>query len=225
MADNPINTIAENAPETAGLLVAGQLLIKLVARPLEEMGELAADVVKGWRFQIQTHNYIKLMEATHKKLANEGINPKPVPAKVLFSLIDTATLEEDITLQDMWSSLLANAADPHNTLKLDGTFVEIAKQLSPQDAKLLELIYSKQTFEHLKNQTAGEEKIWIAKELLVAVLENTNDYEVLAENLHRLRLVEGAAYWGGGNSTHEKLKHTTLGLHFFKACTKGTVNI
>jgi hypothetical protein len=55
--------------------------------------------------------------------------------KMLASILENATLEEDDSLQDMWAALLANAATAQGEPEV--MLSEILRQLSPADAHLL----------------------------------------------------------------------------------------
>jgi Abortive infection alpha len=218
-----LTSLADKAPAT--IMIAGsiQLLSKLLGRPLEETAELAADVVKGWRYRLQAHNYNKLMETTQKKLDKEGITPQPIPAKTLFSLLDTATLEEDPILQDMWSSLLVNAADPKTASSINVTFIELVKQLSPQEAKILEMIYSDEIYKIMERHPKWIND-WIPKKAILYLLENPDDYELVISNLERLKLIKVEAVMDvDGIPVTQAFDRTLSGERLMKACQRAKI--
>jgi hypothetical protein len=71
-----------------------------------------------------------------------GREPQPVEPKILLPLVQAASLEADETLVEKWAALLANAADPTQKAKVQPSFVEAVRQLTPADAQLLEFIYA-----------------------------------------------------------------------------------
>ena len=69
-----------------------------------------------------------------------GFTPKAVPIKLLFPLLEGASLEEDETLHDMWAALLANASSPEDSDKVRPGFIAMLKQMAPDEAALLKTI-------------------------------------------------------------------------------------
>jgi hypothetical protein len=69
-----------------------------------------------------------------------------VPLKTLLPLLEYASLEQEDDLQEKWAALLANASASGPILVLPG-FSDILKQLSPQEARLLDGIYDRVCFE------------------------------------------------------------------------------
>jgi hypothetical protein len=72
-----------------------------------------------------------------------GREPQPVEPKLLIPLAQTASLEPDPTLIDLWAALLANAADPAQNAPVLPGFTEVLRQLTPTDAVILAHIYKR----------------------------------------------------------------------------------
>jgi hypothetical protein len=70
-----------------------------------------------------------------------GFTPQPVPPKILFPLLEGASFEDNEDLHTMWAALLANAADPNTEALPQPAFSDILKQLTPDQAKFLDIIY------------------------------------------------------------------------------------
>ena len=70
-----------------------------------------------------------------------GFEPRQIPIKALFPLLDGASLEDDDSMQDRWAALIANAANPAASVDVKPAFAGILKSLSPQEAGLLSAIY------------------------------------------------------------------------------------
>ncbi len=83
-----------------------------------------------------------MLQKAKRILDDAGIKPKPVPPKVLFPLLEYASLEDEDNLQSMWAALLASAADPSSSVTVVPSLVEVLKQLSPGEARLLSALYS-----------------------------------------------------------------------------------
>lgn len=52
-------------------------------------------------------------------------------------MLESAALEDDEFLQDVWARLIANCTDPNFKLALHPGYIEIIKQLSPDEALIL----------------------------------------------------------------------------------------
>jgi len=70
-------------------------------------------------------------------LAAVGREAQPVEEKVLYPLLQAAALESDQGLAEKWAALLANAADPMHHQSVQAGFVEVLRQLTPNDAQVL----------------------------------------------------------------------------------------
>jgi Abortive infection alpha len=114
----------------AAMAPFAELLQKIGGPAAEEIGLTLQDHVRVFRLKRQ----IRLLQKTKAILDRAGIEPGRVPLKLLGTIVDNATLEEDDSLQDMWAALLANNAVGigHEVM-----FPEILRQLSPADARLL----------------------------------------------------------------------------------------
>jgi len=110
-------------------------LQKLLGPAVEEAGLILQDHVRRYRLQ----NQIKILGKAQSMLERANINPKAVPLKTLLPLLENASLEEDEDLQSKWAGLLANASRDFDAVP--PCFSEILKQLSPNEARLLDGIH------------------------------------------------------------------------------------
>lgn len=113
------------------------LFLKLTGPAAEEYGLMWQDSLKMRR----TRRLIKGLAETKRLLDEAGFEPRVVPDKVLLPIFDGMSLEDNETLQAMWSALLANAALPGSG-KAHAGFIAILRQLSPAEAELLNWIFS-----------------------------------------------------------------------------------
>jgi hypothetical protein len=119
-------------------------------------------------------------------LNQAGIEPKSVPLRVLVPLLEGASLEDDDDLSTKWAALLANAATPEYNVNLIPSFSNILSQLSPRDAKVLDLL-SKEKWYH---QSKPENIYLFAFRPTIQQAANSSDEEFNSsiDNLMRLGL-------------------------------------
>ncbi|MEE8584479.1 MAG: Abi-alpha family protein [Acidobacteriota bacterium] len=120
---------------TAPIKVASDLAGKFLGPAAEECGLYLQDRLRVWR----RGNVQKVLELAHEKLGSQ--EAKPVEPKILFKVLEEASLEDDGYMREKWASLLASAATGRKVLP---SFVSILSQLSPDEARLLEHIYRRQ---------------------------------------------------------------------------------
>jgi hypothetical protein len=72
-----------------------------------------------------------------------GFSPQAVRIKILFPLLEGASLEEDEGLHTMWAALLANAASPASADKVRPGYIALLKQMSPDEAAILRWVYDR----------------------------------------------------------------------------------
>lgn len=72
-----------------------------------------------------------------------GIQPAPVPPKILLPILQYASIEEDNDLRGRWAALLARASNKDAPNKVHIAFTEILHQLSATDARFLDLFFDR----------------------------------------------------------------------------------
>src|ERR1039458_3411347 len=139
------NEIIKYAPELlkGGAALAGALkftdVIKVMLCPA------TAEIAERFRDEIRRYRYARQLECLKKaeQMAKDaGFTPKAVPIKLLFPLLEGASLEENEDLHTMWAALLANAASPDNTVEVRPGFISVLRQMSPDEAALLNWMVS-----------------------------------------------------------------------------------
>jgi Abortive infection alpha len=114
------------------------LVLKLLGKPASEMGELLRDVVQGWRLSNLTRTAEKLERILKER--GLGVELKPLPTGVALALVEAVSREDEEDVQRLWAQLLANHADPNRSLELDKDVIEIVRQLTSVDARVLEYL-------------------------------------------------------------------------------------
>lgn len=144
--------------------------------------------------------------------------PREVPPKIWYPIIDHGTLEDDDFLRTKYAALLANAIDPTFKYEVRPSFVEILKQLTPTEARLLDAMYDYAAAHPGKNYIPGREWLTIIDRLAISdevdlVLPSLFRHWVLAPWMPR------PAYGGPElNSEDPKAAFTNFGSAFVAAC-------
>jgi hypothetical protein len=73
------------------------------------------------------------------KQMTEGKHIEPVAPRLFFPILEAASIEADDDMQTRWAALLANEAV--HTESVHPSFIELLKQMSPADARLLDKFY------------------------------------------------------------------------------------
>jgi len=113
---------------------AQSLLKSLLGPVATSAGELLALPVREWQF----NNVIKTLARTQSKFKAAGINPKSVSLKIIHPLLENVALEPEPELQERWSNLLANEADPRKSESGGVAFVSILKEFTAREARFLD---------------------------------------------------------------------------------------
>lgn len=117
---------------------AGAFFAKVMGEPIDAAAGMIADTLryKAWKNQAKL---IDEIEVIIKQRALEG-KTIPVPPKFALPLFQAASVEDDDYMHKLWVKLLASAMDPvtstHRT-----AFIEIIKQLTPDDVKIINQAY------------------------------------------------------------------------------------
>jgi hypothetical protein len=135
--------ITKHLPETVnvGSLAAANTPFTAVVRRMlgpaaDELAEMSRDQVRVYRYGRQ----MKLLQKVERLANAAGFTPQPVPPKILFPLLEGASLEDDEKLHDTWAALLANAASPDHPEKVRPRFIAILRQMSPDEMDTLKLV-------------------------------------------------------------------------------------
>jgi len=157
--------------------VVTDFLGKIFAPTGDALGDALAHPIVQWqRRRVERANRLVREAAAH--LEARGIEPRPVPARVLMPLLEKGSLEEDDGLGAKWAALLATAAGTDGSVPPG--FVGILSNLSPTEARLLDAAY-----EYDKgNKVERMYPYTLAQGL---DLDNTRTY-VAIENIARLGL-------------------------------------
>jgi hypothetical protein len=137
------NELIRHAPELlkGGAALAGALKFTDIIKAM--LGPATAEIAERFQDDVRRYRYGRQLECLKKaeKMAKDaGFTPKAVPIKLLFPLLEGASLEENEDLHTMWAALLANSSSPEKVEKVRPGFVAILKQMAPDEASLLKIL-------------------------------------------------------------------------------------
>jgi hypothetical protein len=192
-----------------GEVAAGSIPFTAIVKAM--LGDAANEVAQQLATEVKVYRYgrsLKLLEKAERMAKEAGFTPKAVPIKLLFPLLEGASLEEDESLHDMWAALLANAAHPQNTRIIRPTFWETLKHLSGEDARFLKGIYQSglDRLEELYPQRLVE------KGEIPYEVRHVSRVSLSNSMLTWAAIVEDPFYEGNGNMTEENRKQYRLTL-------------
>lgn len=98
---------------------------------------ILSDQVKLWRW----NNQMEIIKKANIKIESSDLTKRQIPLKVLVPIIQNSSLEEDLNMQNKWSSMLANAAT--GNVEVSPNYVAILNELSVVEVFILEKIYTR----------------------------------------------------------------------------------
>jgi len=113
---------------------AADLVHRLAGPVFDDIGAMISDRIKPYRAK----NLVNTLRKTERILHDAGLPANAVPTRLLFPIADASSIEDNETLQEMWAGLLATASQQTDTIS--PSFIETLKQLTPDEARHLEVI-------------------------------------------------------------------------------------
>jgi Abortive infection alpha len=130
------------AGSAIGIAIPFTAVVKKILGPAaDEIAERVRDEIRLYRYGRQ----LSLLKKAEQMAVQAGYTPKAVPTKLLFSLLEGASLEENEDLHDKWAALLANAANPDTEGSVRPSFADTLKLMTPEVARFLDAAFSKAT--------------------------------------------------------------------------------
>ena len=112
-----------------------ELVLKGLGPSVEQFGLIGGDFVRELRW----NNIRRILARAQKKLEQAGRLPKPIPLRLLLPILESASVEDENVLQDMWAGLLATASQ--ETDRLSPSFAETLRQLTPNETRFFDKFY------------------------------------------------------------------------------------
>jgi hypothetical protein len=186
-------------------------LLQRVAGPLaDEVGESLALIARPYRIR----RSLKMFQKTQRMLSEAGIAPQAVPPRLFLPMLEAASIENDEDLHTKWSALLANAASFPD--KVHPSYIEILKQLTPDDARFLDKLYTAtngQKYRRLNN-LLGEDQFGIPFQNIVrlGLIQTTYDVDGM-----KVRMTGAGAPFLSGEMDEDRWL-TDFAVGFIEAC-------
>jgi hypothetical protein len=163
---------------------AKSLVGKFLGPACEEFGALIGEGVRFLRLK----NQVRLLKKATQILETEGLEPKAVNLKIFVPLLEAGALEEDIDMAERWAALLASAANPKNKYALEPSFIDILRQLSPIQARIVEVVYQQLDLNKIPEDDWNQRGILAIGLQQVLNIERAQ-FQLAVDNLARLRLI------------------------------------
>ncbi|MDR7665319.1 Abi-alpha family protein [Methanosarcina sp. Z-7115] len=186
-------TVVEKVSNVPGFIA------KYIDEPLMELAGKWVDNRKFDRWE----NLVKIQDKVNAILKERGCKTlRMITPKLGIPLIDQALLEDNDDLREIWCKLIANSLDPNINVEFHYAYIDIIKNLTPLDAKVLEFAYHETL---RKVDTVNQESIKMYMSKIVVKLETIYKYlnvheEELTISYHNLMRVECLRYFGQQSS-------------------------
>lgn len=190
--------------------------------PAKELGGLLAHEIKFLRFKRQ----IQIFQKAKIFIDTLGVNTQKIPTKFLANFLDFCSWEEDENMRERWALLLANCATEGESSDIYMAFPRILNELSPLDAKYLDVMYDEIFFparRSHRNIPSYQSTYRLADHLNL----NPENSFVICDNLERLNLVQVKQEFKHEERDisfskivreYEEVSLTYLGNQFVKKC-------
>lgn len=218
--------VQEVAKTTGKAISAGEkfggFISQYVEGSIEQGMGIFEDKLKYMRWERQ----VRLMQRAEQLSKEIGLTQptRSIPLKLAIPLLEAASLEDDDSLQDLWTHLLVNAANAESHINLQRAYIEILKQITSLEALVLQKIYSL-PYEDIRHGGVELEKLPheatagnFDSKRNQALLEPPEEVKLALSNLERLGCLFIERSMAGGE-LYKKIHPTLLGKSFVEACT------
>lgn len=139
--------------------------------------------------------------------------------------MEEATLEEELSLQSLWEQLLANAMDPNFNNEIRYGFIDMIKNITALEAKLMYEFYKIEKGSNHLEPITEVYNYQLHKGQLMLILEiNEGQYALAVNNLMRMQLISPSFFRTIGEiggpifKGFDAITMTPLGVKFVEAC-------
>jgi len=206
---------------------AGSFFAKVFKEPINEISGMITDKLRFIRWK----RMVQMADEVNKILEEKGVEEtRAVPPKIALPIFEEASLEDDPNLQYLWNHLLANAMNPTFNDELRYGFIDMIKNITGIEARILNDFYEVLRRENKLRPLQNVFQYSLTKEQIINALNISPEvYAVSVNNLMRLQLLSPAVLKGGVRMGSEPLTIykgidavtlTPLGVKFVEACIK-----
>lgn len=174
--------------------------------------------------------FLTLKDKTNALLDARCItDTQAVPPHIALPLIEAATITDNEELQDLWAGLMANALDPAFKEDIRPAYISIIKDLSPLDARVLQLV-NDGVNSFAQTWPSGQEyPSFDLTKFAEDIGVDHDEFEISLQNLARLRCLSAVSDLDGTErqvtSKNQywmfSIRITPLGRALLKACGIG----
>jgi Abortive infection alpha len=184
---------------------------------------IVEDRLKYMRWERQ----VRLIKRAHDFMKQSGMDAptRSVPMKLAIPILQGASIEDDDFLQDRWAALLVNAANASFSGEVRRSYTSILEELTPLDARILDVIYALPFEESQHNGVITEalpNNVRIARSAEQSETLPPEEVVMSLSNLVRLGCLRAGMTWGGGEM-YGKVNPTISGKAFVEACRIQTI--
>lgn len=216
--EEPASTGA-GRPEPARTVLAKAAVrfLDLICAPAaEEVGILLRDQMRHWR----RANALRLLQAAKLKHDAEAISPQATAhPRLVAEVIEYGSLCDDGMLQDLWGGLLTSSCSEDGRDESNLIFVNILRQLTSSEAKLLKYACERAQKEVLHGLIWVPEHTLICKREDLYEITGVTDIDRLDRELDHLRALDLIV--GGfqvGHSNQANITPRPFALHMYVRC-------
>lgn len=166
------------------------IIKSLLGPAAAEIGLAWGDSLRLWRLK----RIVRLLEDVRQITSDAGLQLKPVAPRILFPLLESASLQDDEDLHQRWVALLTNAARSDFEGEILPCFPDILKQLTSEEAQFIDRAYDEVTrdAERRRTEILSENPEFHGTDVGFLGLSGgiiRSVHPVLIENMERLMLV------------------------------------
>jgi Abortive infection alpha len=143
--------------------------------PQDVVGLLGGDYLRVRRAE----NLFRTMEKAKKRLEDGHVKQPDAPPSLALPIMIAAADETRDGLQNVWAALLAAAADPDKNRSFRLKFIEVAKNMDPIDALILEQLRT-------ATRISGDDHGAVAMQMHITL----DEIEVSIDNLRAQGLIQ-----------------------------------
>ncbi|MGA3113375.1 MAG: Abi-alpha family protein [Syntrophobacteraceae bacterium] len=116
----------------------GGFFARVFQEPLEEIAGMVTDKLRfvRWRRLVQMGD-----EVNEILIGRNVFKSRAVPPKLALPIFEESSLEDDDELRKLWTKLLANAMDPNFTGEIRYAFIDMIKQITSLEVRILYNFY------------------------------------------------------------------------------------
>ena len=226
-----------------GLSIAekvGGFFAKLFKEPAVEVSGMITDKLRFIRWK----RMIEITDEVNAILAQRGIvETRAVTPKIALPIMEEASLEDNPDIRFLWNHLLANAMDPSFNGEIRYGFVDMIKNITGLEAKILNDFYNLLQKNDSIRPIVRAYNYSINKEQIIEdLMISEEEYAIAVNNLMRLQLISPAVIKSSGISLSasalsptvsyglgekptifkgiDAITMTPLGVRFVEACIK-----